>query len=182
MCIHPSQRPKFKYTIQQPSSNPHPTLSNTHSQCVFNRKNHKKMILAILISILIILIIGVTIFVRRVNKVTPEQPPVEIADDCCGSHAVCERDSLLSQTDQVIYFDDEELDSLRGIPYEEYTEAQITMLENVFYTLREQDVAGWIRSIQLRNIDLPEDIRDQALLIVAERREHTLEEWTKNNQ
>ena len=182
MCIHTSQLPKFKYTIQQPSSNPHPTLSNTHSQCVFNQKNHKKMILAILISILIILIIGVTIFVRRVNKVTPEQPPVEIADDCCGSHAVCERDSLLSQTDQIIYFDDEELDTLSGIPYEDYSEAQITMLENVFYTLREQDVAGWIRSIQLRNIDLPEDIRDQALLIVAERREHTLEEWTKNNQ
>ena len=67
------------------------------------------MILAILIAILIILIIGVTIFVRRVNKTTPEQPPVQIADDCCGSHAVCERDSLLSQTDQIIYFDDEEL-------------------------------------------------------------------------
>ena len=64
------------------------------------------MILTILISILIILIIGVTIFVRRINKVTPEQPPVQIADDCCGSHAVCERDSLLSQTDQIIYFDD----------------------------------------------------------------------------
>ena len=139
------------------------------------------MILIILISILIILIIGVTIFVRRVNKVTPEQPPVQIADDCCGSHAVCERDSLLSQTDQIIYFDDEELDTLQGIASDDYTEAQITMLENVFYTLREQDVAGWIRSIQLRNIDLPEDIRDQALLIVAERREHTLEEWTKYN-
>ncbi|MEE1090687.1 MAG: phospholipase, partial [Paludibacteraceae bacterium] len=92
------------------------------------------MILAILIAILIILIIGVTIFVRRVNKVTPEQPPVEIADDCCGSHAVCERDSLLSQTDQIIYFDDEELDTLQGIPSEDYTEAQTTMLENVFYT------------------------------------------------
>lgn len=140
------------------------------------------MILIILISILIILIVGASIFVRRVNKVTPEQPPVEIADDCCGSHAVCERDSLLSQTDQIIYFDDEELDTLRGIPCEEFTNEQTAMLENVFYTLREQDVAGWIRSIQLRNIDLPEDIRDQALLIVAERREHTLEEWTKNNQ
>ena len=140
------------------------------------------MIIYFLITILLILIAGVVVFVRRVNKVTPEQPPVEIADDCCGSHAVCERDSLLSQTDQIIYFDDEELDTLRGIPYEDYSEAQITMLENVFYTLREQDVAGWIRSIQLRNIDLPEDIRDQALLIVAERREHTLEEWTKNNQ
>ena len=118
---------------------------------------------------------------RRINKQTPEQPPVEIADDCCGSHAVCERDSLLSQTDQIIYFDDEELDTLRGIPCEEFTNEQTAMLENVFYTLREQDVSGWIRSLQLRNIDLPIDIRDQALLIVAERREHTLEEWTKNN-
>lgn len=140
------------------------------------------MILIILIAILIVLIIGVVIFVRKVNKNTPEQPPVEIADDCCGSHAVCERDSLLSQTDQIIYFDDEELDVLRGISCEEFSEAQMAMLENVFYTLREQDVAGWIRSIQLRNIDLPEDIRDQALLIVTERREHTLEEWNKNNK
>jgi hypothetical protein len=140
------------------------------------------MFIAIILIILIILLVGVAFFVRRVNAQTPEQPPVEIADDCCGSHAVCERDSLLSQTDQIIYFDDEELDALRGIPSCEFTETQISMLENVFYTLREQDVAGWIRSIQLRNIDLPEDIRDQALLIVAERREHTLEEWNKNNK
>lgn len=140
------------------------------------------MIIIIILVILLILLVGVAFFVRRINKQTPEQPPVEIADDCCGSHAVCERDSLLSQTDQIIYFDDEELDTLRGIPCEEFTNEQTAMLENVFYTLREQDVAGWIRSIQLRNIDLPEDIRDQALLIVAERREHTLEEWTKNNQ
>jgi hypothetical protein len=139
------------------------------------------MFIAIILIILIILLVGVAFFVRRVNAQTPEQLPVEIADDCCGSHAVCERDSLLSQTDQIIYFDDEELDALRGIPSCEFTETQISMLENVFYTLREQDVAGWIRSIQLRNIDLPEDIRDQALLIVVERREHTLEEWNKNN-
>ena len=139
------------------------------------------MIIIIILVILLILLVGVAFFVRRINKQTPEQPPVEIADDCCGSHAVCERDSLLSQTDQIIYFDDEELDTLRGIPCEEFTNEQTAMLENVFYTLREQDVAGWIRSIQLRNIDLPQDLRDQALLIVAERREHTLEEWTKNN-
>lgn len=140
------------------------------------------MVIIIVLVILLILLVGVAFFVRRINKQTPEQPPVEIADDCCGSHAVCERDSLLSQTDQIIYFDDEELDSLSGIPCEEFTEEQTAMLENVFYTLREQDVSGWIRSLQLRNIDLPVDIRDQALLIVAERREHTLEEWTKNNQ
>ncbi len=139
------------------------------------------MIIIIILIILLTLLVGVALFVRRVNSQTPEQPPVEIADDCCGSHAVCERDSLLSQTDQIIYFDDEELDTLRGIPCDDYTAEQTAMIENVFYTLREQDVSGWIRSLQLRNIDLPVDLRDQALLIVAERREHTLEEWTKNN-
>ena len=44
------------------------------------------------------------------------------------------------------------------------------MLNDVFYTLREQDVAGWLRSLQLRDIALPDELRDEALLIVSERR------------
>ena len=55
------------------------------------------------------------------------------------------------------------------------------MLEDVFFTLREQDMAGWIRSLQLRNIELPDDIRDQALLIISERRQNTLENYNKNH-
>ncbi len=47
------------------------------------------------------------------------------------------------------------------------------MLENVFYTLKEQDVAGWLGSLQLRNIQLPNNLRDEALLIVSERRAKT---------
>jgi len=99
-----------------------------------------------------------------------EETPVKIADDCCGAHAVCERDSLLSTTDEIIYFDDEELDILKDKKLDNYTPADVEMLEHVFYTLREQDVAGWIRSLQLRNIALPSDLREEALLIVSERR------------
>ena len=79
------------------------------------------------------------------------------------------------------YFDDEELDELKGIPPEEFTDKQNQMLEDVFFTLREQDMAGWIRSLQLRNIELPDDIRDQALLIISERRQNTLENYNKNH-
>ena len=44
------------------------------------------------------------------------------------------------------------------------------MIRAVFDTLQAKDVPGWVRSIQLRNIQLPLDIREEALLIVIERR------------
>ena len=44
------------------------------------------------------------------------------------------------------------------------------MIREVFNTRQAKDVPGWVRSIQLRNIQLPLDIREEALLIVVERR------------
>lgn len=95
----------------------------------------------------------------------------EAADDgCCGEHLVCERETLLQTNAKVEYYDDEELDVLAGIAVEDYTEAQYKMIREVFDTLQAKDVPGWVRSIQLRNIQLPLDIREEALLIVVERR------------
>ena len=91
-------------------------------------------------------------------------------DGCCGEHLVCERETLLQTNAKVEYYDDEELDALSGIPAEDYTEEQYQMIREVFNTLQVKDVPGWVRSIQLRNIQLPLDIREEALLIVVERR------------
>ena len=91
-------------------------------------------------------------------------------DGCCGEHLVCERETLLQTNAKVEYYDDEELDTLSGIPAEEYTQEQYQMIREVFDTLKAKDVPGWVRSIQLRNIQLPMDIREEALLIVVERR------------
>lgn len=90
--------------------------------------------------------------------------------ECCGRHLVCERETLLQTNAEIIYYDDEELDELSGIPAEEYTEAQAQQIREVFETLKEKDVPGWVRSLQLRNIQLPMDVREEALLIVVERR------------
>ncbi len=123
----------------------------------------------------------VAVVVKKANRTAPEVPAVVIEDDCCGEHAVCERDTLLSSTADVIYFDDEELDALRGKSPEEFTQSDIDMIEDIFYSLREQDVSGWVRSLQLRNIYLPEYICEQALFIVKERRDTTLETWQQSH-
>ena len=91
-------------------------------------------------------------------------------DGCCGEHLVCERETLLQTNAKVEYYDDEELDELCGIAAEDYTDEQYQMIREVFDTLKASDVPGWVRSIQLRNIQLPLDIREEALLIVVERR------------
>ena len=91
-------------------------------------------------------------------------------EGCCGEHLVCEKESLLQTNAEVVYYDDEELDVLAGVKPDEWTEAQHEAVRQVFRTLEEKDVPGWCRSLQLRGIELPEDVREEALLIVKERR------------
>ena len=42
----------------------------------------------------------------------------------------------------------------------------------MLYTLQEVEVAGWLRSLQLRQVNLPDALKDEAFLIVGERRTH----------
>ncbi len=129
--------------------------------------------------IYIILSIGVVLFIAWLVTYKPgvkakeeekEEPIKEVPTDCCGAHEVCEADSLLSSSDQVEYFEDEELDRFQGTPSKSYSEEAIEEFRDVLYTLKEREVANWMKSIQLRRIELPEIIREEALMIVEERR------------
>lgn len=91
-------------------------------------------------------------------------------EGCCGEHLVCERETLLQTNAEIVYYDDEELDALADTDPKDYSEAQHAQLREVFETLKEEDVPGWCRSLQLRRIQLPDDIKDEALMIVRERR------------
>lgn len=129
------------------------------------------MLWLLLIALLILVAVGaLAFFASRRSLTTDADEHKEIPSDCCGAHEVCERDSLLSKTNQIIYFDDEELDAFSGKDAATYTIEEQKQLEEVFLTLRESDVAGWLRSLQLRNIALPDELKEQALLIVRERR------------
>ncbi len=99
-------------------------------------------------------------------KKAPEPP-----QECCGQHLVCERDSLLAAVSKTIeYYDDEELDEWKETPADQYTPEQVELFREIFYTLRPDDVPGWVRSLQLRQIEVPEELRDEILLVVNDQR------------
>ncbi len=133
-----------------------------------------------MIPLVLFILLGLTILVlfeirarkdSRETPLPPEQATAPVDDSgCCGQHLVCERETLLQTNAEIIYYDDEELDELAGIPYEQYTPAQADKVREVFRTMQEKDVPGWCRSLQLRAIQLPADVREEALLIVRERR------------
>ena len=70
------------------------------------------------------------------------------------------------------YYDDEELDRFQGVEADEYEEEAVDEFREVLYTLQDIEVAGWLRSLQLRGVNLPDALKDEAFLIVGERRIH----------
>lgn len=97
----------------------------------------------------------------------------DIADEsgeCCGLHLVCEKDSLSPMTDEILYYDDEELDRFIGRDPNSYTSEETEEFRDVLMTLRPEDVAGWARSVTQRRLELPPDVRDELLMLVNEQR------------
>ncbi len=111
---------------------------------------------------------------RRERGEAADIPEVQQPDsECCGEHATCEKDSLLAAMSREIeYYDDEELDQFIGFGADEYSEEEAEQFREVFYTMREEDVPGWIRSLQLRGIALPDLLKDEVILVVGEKRIH----------
>lgn len=137
--------------------------------------------------ILIVILIGVALFGliagyfynRNIQKKIDrgeleEAPPVVTVDsECCGQHQICEKESLLAAVSkQIEYYDDKELDRFKGRPSDGYSEEEIEEFRDILYSMQEVDVAGWSRSLQLRGIELPDELKDELFLIVGERRFH----------
>ncbi len=138
------------------------------------------MIVALYILIALV-VVGLTLYI--LDKSHPAGGDVESesaaeseeeatqSEECCGMHITCERDSLLaSVSDEIEYFDDEELDTFKGRSADDYDDAEIEQFRDVLLTLLPDDIAPWARSIQLRGIELPEAVREELLMIVAEER------------
>lgn len=92
------------------------------------------------------------------------------SEECCGLHLVCEKDSLSPMSDEVVYYDDEELDRFVGRDADSYSAEEVEEFRDVLMTLIPGDVAGWARSITQRRLELPPDVRDELLILVNEQR------------
>ena len=88
---------------------------------------------------------------------------------CCGQHEVCEKDSLRAVGEDVEYYEDEELDRFRGRT--SYSEEEVEEFREVLYTMRTDEVSGWLHSLELRQVNLPDELKDEVLLIIEEQRQ-----------
>lgn len=106
---------------------------------------------------------------KRETEPEPQEKVVEPNPDteCCGAHEICEKTGKYNPKFQPEYYDDEELDQFKGMSPESYTDEQIAMFDEVLMTMKESDVAGWIKSLQLREIELPYSVRDKAIMILG---------------
>lgn len=102
-----------------------------------------------------------------------ELPSIKQINDmeCCGQHEVCEKESLLAAVSKEIeYYNDEELDRFQGRDASDYNTEDEEEFREILYTMRDDEVAGWVRSLQLRGVNIPEGVRDEVLMIVTDRR------------
>lgn len=134
------------------------------------------LIVALLALTVVAMVIG-KIYYHRINKkiargeLTKVPDVVEADAECCGQHETCEKDSLLAAVSKGIeYYNDEELDRFRGRYSDEYTDEEVEEFREVMLTCKDDEVAGWCRSLQLRGIELPDDLKDELFLIIGERR------------
>ena len=103
-------------------------------------------------------------------KPNEEKENQETPEICCGLHLVCEKTGLSPRGEEIVYYDDEELDRFIGRNPNSYSYEETEEFRDVLMTLLPEDVAGWARSITQRGIELPTDVREELLMIVAELR------------
>ena len=93
----------------------------------------------------------------------------EAADGCCGQHQFCQKELLLHAAGQPVeYYDDEELDVFKNRASDSYSEAETEPFAEVLHTMLPPDVPGWIVSLQLREIELPDILKEEIGWILEE--------------
>lgn len=81
---------------------------------------------------------------------------------CCGRHTVCDKGLDNSN----LYFDDEELDRFRDREQDNYTDDEVEEFRQILYTMREEEVNQWVKCLAARHITLPQQIKDEILLML----------------
>lgn len=124
-----------------------------------------------LILFISILILGVTVGAFAFfNKGGNEQPvePQPTCATCTGDDSRCEQECMLeAAVKEVEYYDDEELDKYRGRASDSYNDDEVEEFADVLYTLQQGDVAGWNRSLILRNINIPDQLKDELIAMLS---------------
>lgn len=149
----------------------------------------QSMNIAVYSAIFLAALVGLSLigqFFRKKNgddtlpTTTETEQPVTIAspeseadtdddEECCGEHEVCEKGKIKRalRTD-IEYFDDEELDIYRGTPSDEYEDEAVEEFREVLYTMDPKEIEDWLKSLELREVALPDALKDEIFMLLSQ--------------
>nr|WP_314517559.1 FeoB-associated Cys-rich membrane protein [uncultured Prevotella sp.] len=86
---------------------------------------------------------------------------------CDGTDDKCEQVCMMeAATREIEYYDDEELDRFRGRQSNQYTDEEAEEFANILYTMQPQEAKDWNRSLILREINVPNQIKDELITMI----------------
>ena len=120
-----------------------------------------------LIGALVVLGIVAALFTLITGKGDNDDTIVMPSDcgSCTGENERCEHECMLeAAVIRIEYYDDEELDRFRGRSSDSYSDDEADEFAEVMYTMRPEEVKGWNRSLILRGINVPDQIKDELIM------------------
>lgn len=116
------------------------------------------------------LVVGIGSWLTR-KKGEPDEvvPAKGDCTTCTTDSPQCEQACMMeAATKEIEYFDDEELDAFRGRPSDTYTDEEVEQFSEVLYTMQPSEVKAWYRSLSLRGINVPNQLKDELFLIMED--------------
>ncbi len=107
---------------------------------------------------------------RGLSQDQSQRPEPEIpAGECCGKHAVCEKQKLAeARMRSAQYFDDEDLDRFKGRSSDKYTDQEVEEFRYVLYTMQQNEVRDWMECLQAREIEIPDELKEECYSMMNE--------------
>lgn len=125
----------------------------------------------LIIALVALGIISAILGVLSHKKGEDEEPLKEgvSCNTCNGENTKCEQECMMeAATKDVEYYDDEELDAFKGRASNCYSDEEVEQFSDVLYTMKPDEVAGWSRSLILRGINLPDQLKDEVINFLSE--------------
>lgn len=97
------------------------------------------------------------------------EPAAGDCGGCDGTDSKCEQECMMeAATKEVEYFDDEELDRFVRRASDDYTDEEAEEFREILYSMKTEEVKDWNRSLILREINVPDQIKDELVLLLQE--------------
>lgn len=116
----------------------------------------------------VLLIVAGIIFSRKgIGNTDNTVNQVASCATCDGTSTKCEQECMMeAATKEIEYFDDEELDGFAGRQSDSYDEQEVEQFSEVLHTMRQDEVQAWCRSLTLRGISLPDELKDEVIMLI----------------